>query len=422
MKTTSTRPAMLEFTPSTPPRGGPPAHLSSLVKPTGAACNLDCTYCFFLSKDLLYDASSQKMSPQNMELYLRNFLGSQPDGDVAVEWQGGEPTMRGIDFFREAVQLADRWARPRQNVRHSLQTNGTLLNEEWGQFLSENNFLVGLSMDGPAELHDIYRVNRAQRATHQQVLRGWNILRDYGVDTNILCTIHAANQDHPLDVYRYFRDILGAQFIQFIPIVERTGSAELPYYHQGGVDVTERSVEPEKWGSFLTAIFNEWRNHDVGEVFVQGFDGMVANALGIYALCVHAPVCGDALAVLPSGDIYACDHYVEQGYDRGNIADIALQDVVRLPEQRAFGTEKQTRLPPECLSCDVRWACHGGCPKDRFVGSQTHPLNYLCAGYKSFFRHAAPTVKQIVNLIEAGRPASDIMPQRGLEPHVKAVG
>ncbi|WP_084830316.1 anaerobic sulfatase maturase [Demequina rhizosphaerae] len=386
-----------------------------LAKPTGAACNLDCTYCFFLSKELLYDSDGQRMSEAGLESYLANLLRSQPDGEVEIAWQGGEPTMRGIPFFRRAVELAEQLRRPQQTVRHTLQTNGTLLDDAWGEFLAVNGFLIGLSVDGPAHLHDAYRVNKAGRATHAQVMRGHEVLKRHGVDYNILCTVHAANQDHGLEVYRYFRDELGARHLQFIPIVERVTREQLPIAEQGWKDgngtrilyrqegdaVTSRSVDPAAWGEFLAAIFDEWAAHDVGMMFVQHFDVMLGNALGQYSMCVHAPECGGALAVEHTGDVYACDHYVEPGFSRGNVAERSLQSILQSPEQREFGKAKLTSLPSQCRECPVRWACHGGCPKDRFdTTADGEPgLNHLCPGYFRFFSHAAPTIRRMAELV-----------------------
>lgn len=398
---------------------------SSLAKPTGAACNLDCTYCFFLSKELLYDRAGQQMSEETLERYIADFLDSQPDGDVSLEWQGGEPTMRGLPFFRRAVELAEQYRRPAQNVHHSIQTNGTLIDDEWATFLADNGFLVGLSMDGPAAYHDAYRVNRAGRPTHAQVLRGWNILAAHGVETNILCTVHAANADHPLEAYRYFRDELGATYLQFIPIVERTSRKLLPLadaswhepgqarplYTQKGRYVTERSVGPQQWGRFMSAIWDEWVVRDVGTIYVQHFDTALGNAMGQYSMCVHSPTCGDAIAVLHNGDVYACDHYVEPDYARGNIAEVSLRDVLDSKDQRQFGTDKATTLSQQCQECPVKWACWGGCPKDRFVPTDggRHQQNYLCAGYFEFFSHITPDIARMTQLLRMGRPAAAIM-------------
>ncbi|WP_084125824.1 anaerobic sulfatase maturase [Demequina sp. NBRC 110054] len=386
-----------------------------LAKPTGAACNLDCTYCFFLSKELLYDHDGQRMSEQGLESYLSNLLRSQPDGEVEIAWQGGEPTMRGLPFFRRAVALAEQLRRPKQTVRHTLQTNGTLLDDAWGEFLAERGFLIGLSVDGPAHLHDTFRVNKAGRATHAQVMRGHEVLKRHGVEFNILCTVHAANQDHGLEVYRYFRDELGARHMQFIPIVERVTREQLPIAEQGWKDgsgtrilyrqqgdaVTSRSVDPAAWGEFLMSIFDEWAARDVGSVFVQHFDVMLGNALGQYSMCVHSPECGAALAVEHTGDVYSCDHYVEPGYLLGNVADKPLQTMLRSPEQKRFGASKRTSLPRQCVECPVRWACHGGCPKDRFdrTADGEPGLNHLCAGYYRAFSHAEPTIRRMAEIV-----------------------
>lgn len=398
---------------------------SVMAKPTGAACNLDCSYCFFLSKEVLWGHDSQRMSAETLRGFVRSYLDAQPDGEVTISWQGGEPTLRGLAFFREAVRLADSCRRPSQQVRHAIQTNGTLLDDEWGEFLAANRFLVGLSIDGPAQLHDTYRVSKAGRGTYDQVRRGWDVLARHGVDTNILCTVNAANACHPLEVYRHFRDDLGARYLQFIPIVERVeagheADAERGYrddhrhhvlYRQAGEEVTSRTVRPAAWGTFLAAIFDEWVARDVGEIFVQHFDVMLGAVFGQYSLCVHSPECGTVLAMEHTGDVYSCDHYVEPDYRLGNIAETGLSDLLTLPRQRRFGTDKRTSLPRRCRNCSVRWACHGGCPKDRFTTTTDGEpgLNYLCEGYYSFFSHAQPAMLTMARLLQAGRPAADIM-------------
>lgn len=403
---------------------------SVVSKPTGAACNLDCTYCFFLSKELLYDADGQRMTEETLRTYIANQLDSQPDGEVNLVWQGGEPTMRGLAFYREAVRLGNELKRPTQQVVHSMQTNGTLLDDDWCEFLAEEGFLVGLSIDGPQELHDSYRVNKAGRGTHKQVIRGWEFLRKHNVETNILCTVNAANVDHGRAVYRHFRDDLGARFLQFIPIVERVPVEDLPVaeegwigpdgarllYRQAGDAVTSRSVTGEGYGRFLVEIFDEWIRADVGTVFFQDVDVMLANRFGQYTLCVKAPECGSALAIEHNGDIYSCDHYVEPGYNLGNVRDVAFRDALTSPFQREFGQSKRTRLTAQCRSCPVRWACHGGCPKDRFAesadGEPGH--NYLCEGYFTFYTHAAPYIEDMARLVSQGRPAAEVM-ARGAE-------
>lgn len=402
----------------------PQRPFSLLAKPTGAACNLDCSYCFFLSKEALWDAKNQTMSIEVLRDFIRSYLASQPDGPVTVGWQGGEPTMRGLPFFEKAVEFCQQYARPRQQVQHSIQTNATLLTDEWGEFFAANNFLVGVSLDGPAHLHDSYRVNKAGRGTYQQVVRGWEILQRHGVETNILCTVNAVNQHHPLEVYRHFRDDLGAKFMQFIPIVERVSPgdeevAEASWrdedgnwvpYAQHGNQTTSRTVDPSAWGDFLVAIFDEWVGRDIGEVFVQHFDVTLGARLGQYSLCVHAPQCGDALAMEHNGDVYSCDHFVEPDYLLGNLASQTFQSMLAAPKQRKFGSDKLTQLPSQCLNCKVRWACNGGCPKDRFALTQDGEsgLNYLCPGYYKFFSHVWPTIDRMAWLLQRGRPATDI--------------
>ncbi len=398
---------------------------SVVTKPTGAACNLDCTYCFFLSKELLYDVAGQRMTQDTLRTHIANQLDSQPDGEVHLVWQGGEPTMRGLAFYREAVRLGNQLRRPRQSVQHSMQTNGTLLDDDWCEFLAAENFLVGLSVDGPHDLHDAYRVNKAGRGTHTQVMRGWELLRKHGVETNILCTVNAANAEHGTRVYRWFRDAMQATFLQFIPIVERVPASDLAtaekgwigpdgarlLYRQAGNAVTSRSVNAAQWGRFLCEVFDEWRAHDVGHVYVQHFDTMLAARFGQFSLCVHAPECGTALAVEHNGDIYSCDHYVEPGYALGNIHTDRFVDVLAGDQQREFGRSKRSALTQQCQRCPVRWACHGGCPKDRFGvsvdGEAAH--NYLCEGYFGFFTHASGTIEQMAQLLQVGRAPAEVM-------------
>ncbi|HBX79968.1 MAG: anaerobic sulfatase maturase [Propionibacteriaceae bacterium] len=407
--------------PATRHRGAP---FSLLVKPTGAACNLDCSYCFFLSKEVLW-GGTQRMDGEVLRQFVRSYLEAQPDGDLTLGWQGGEPTLRGLDFFREAVRLTNEYRRPGQRVQHTIQTNGTLLDDAWGEFLAQEAFLVGLSLDGPPALHDVYRVNKAGRGTYDSVFQGWQVLARHGVETNILCTVNAANVEHPLEVYRHFRDDLGARYVQFIPIVERVESgreadAERGYrdaagqfvlYRQVGSHVTSRSVQPEAWGDFLVTIFDEWLARDVGTTFVQHFDVMLGAAFGQYSLCVHAPECGTAIAMEHNGDVYSCDHFVEPDYRLGNIASHGFGALLDSPQQRQFGRDKLATLPHQCLRCPVRWACNGGCPKDRFKSTATGEpgLNWLCEGYLTFFTHAQPTIEAMASLIRAGRPPADIM-------------
>lgn len=393
-----------------------PFHL--VAKPTGAACNLDCSYCFFLSKEALWDPRGQRMSEPVLRRFIERYLAAQPDGEVEIAWQGGEPTMRGLEFFRRAVELTEELRRPCQVVRHAIQTNATLIDDEWGRFLAEQHFLVGVSIDGPEDLHDVYRVNKAGRGTYHRVVRGLRVLQEHGVEVNILCTVNAANVSEPLRIYRHFRDDLDIEFMQFIPIVERVASGEEAVaeagwrgadgrrvlYRQDGSGTTSRSVPPGAWGEFLATIFDEWLAHDVGRVFVQHVEVMLGAALGRYSLCVHAPECGDALAMEHNGDIYSCDHFVEPGYRLGSVLVDDFQSLLGSPEQRAFGASKRTSLPRQCLECPVRWACHGGCPKDRFdrTADGEPGLNHLCAGYRRFFTHASPVVLAMADAVRRG--------------------
>jgi uncharacterized protein len=407
-------------TPPTPR----PFHL--LAKPTGAACNLDCSYCFFLSKAQLYPGSKLRMDEAGLEAYISQLMEAQPGPEVAVAWQGGEPTLMGLAFFRRAVELVAQYRRPGVEIQYTIQTNGTRLDDEWARFFKDNGFLVGLSLDGPRALHDRHRRTKGGGGSFDQVLAGWEALKRHGVDTNILCTVHADNGDHPLPVYRFFRDELGARHLQFIPVVERVTdqtvdltaagwgdahAATRPLYRQQGDRAAPRSVGPQQYGAFMTAIWDEWVRRDVGAVFVQAFDVALGNRLGQYALCVHAPTCGDALVLEHNGDLFSCDHYVEPDYRLGNIHDTPLVDLVALPRQRQFGQDKLDTLPAYCRACDVRQQCHGGCPKDRFATTPDGEpgLNHLCEGYRTFFRHIGPAVDFMAGELLAQRPPAAVM-------------
>ena len=400
-----------------------------LAKPTGAICNLDCTYCFFLSKDALYPGESKRMSAETLESYVRQLFDSQPDGPVSVAWQGGEPTLMGLNFYRRVIELIKQFARPTQIIEHTMQTNGTLLDDEWAAFLKQHSVLVGLSIDGPQEMHDQYRVWKDGRGSFDDVVKAWKILQQHQVDTNILCSLSAANADHPVEVYRYFRDELGAKHLQFIPIIERSTPVDLEIaekgwsdkpgrrrilYKQQGNLVTSRSITAEQYGTFLSTVFDEWISHDVGEVFIQIFDVTLGAHVGMYSLCVHAPTCGSALALEHNGDLYSCDHFVEPEYKLGNILQKSMVELVTSPQQIQFGRNKQTLLPRMCQQCDVRFACNGGCPKDRFIETPDGEsgLNYLCDGFQTFFRHVHQPMKRMAELISQGRFADEIMSER----------
>jgi uncharacterized protein len=383
-----------------------------LTKPTGAICNLDCKYCFFLSKEELYPNSKFRMTDEVLERYIRQQCESQAAlPEVTISWQGGEPTLMGLDFFRRSVELAAKYRRPEQSVQYTIQTNGTLLDEEWCAFFREHRVLVGLSIDGPREQHDAYRVDKGGHPTFDKVMHAARLMQQHQVDFNVLCTVHAKNADHPLEVYRFFRDELGTRHIQLIPIVERVNSDGRTRFQEGSA-VTDRSVTAEQWGRFLTTIFDEWVKRDVGTVFVQMFDAALASWVGTTpTLCIFAETCGDAVALEHTGDLYSCDHFVEPKHLLGNIAETPLPALVASPQQRAFGAAKRDTLPRYCRECPVRFACHGECPKNRFILTPDGEsgLNYLCAGYKAFFTHVDKPMRIMADLLRRGRYADEVM-------------
>ena len=365
-----------------------------LAKPTGAACNLDCKYCFFLSKEMLYPGARFRMADDLLEIYIRQLLDAHRGPEVTINWQGGEPTLMGRDFFMRAVAYAEEFKRPGQRIGYTIQTNGVLLDDEWCAFFKKHGFLVGISVDGTQKMHDAYRVNKAGRGSFDQVMRGLACLKAHGVEFNILCTVHAANADHPLEIYRFFRDVLQARYIQFIPIVERTtgdhlrasakswgeqNEAERRLYTQTGSLVTARSVRAKQFGRFLIAIFDEWLRRDVGTMFVQTFEVALGSWLGQHNLCVVAPTCGNSLALEHNGDLYSCDHFVEPDYLLGNIRDTKMAELVVSERQTRFGCAKFDTLPRYCRACDVLFACYGDCPRNRFITTPDGEpgLNYL---------------------------------------------
>jgi uncharacterized protein len=406
---------------------GAPLAFHVMSKPTGAVCNLDCEYCFFLSKEMLYPGSRFRMAADLQERYIRQLLEAHARvPEVVVAWQGGEPTMMGLDFFRRAIELERKYARPGQQILNTIQTNATLLDDEWGQFLKQHGFLAGISIDGPREMHDAYRVDKGGKPTFDRVMRGLDVLKRHGVDWNVLTTIHAVNGDHGREVYTFLRDELGAGFIQFIPIIERATEATLPVadagwgggvkgrplYIQDGTLVTHRSVGPGQYGRFLIEVFEEWVRRDIGAVYVQMFDTALANWYGEPGgMCVHAETCGSQLALEHTGDLYSCDHYVEPGYLLGNIGDRHMLELVASPAQRKFGQDKRDTLTRYCRDCDVRPACNGGCPKDRFATSPYGEpgQHYLCPGYKNFFHHVREPMQAMVSLLRAGRAPAELM-------------
>lgn len=394
-----------------------PFHI--LTKPVGPICNLDCKYCFYLEKENLYPGENQwRMSDAVLEQYIRQYIHSQPVAEINFAWQGGEPTLLGVDFFRKAVALQKKFA-DGKIISNAIQTNGTLLDDDWCEFLAANNFLVGLSIDGPAEMHDAYRVDKRQQPTFDKVMRGLEFLKKYRVEFNTLTVVNRINSQSPLEVYRFLKSI-GSQYLQFIPLVERaaTGESKLTFAEpplprdSSTSPVTDWSVEAEQYGTFLCAIFDEWVRHDVGTTFVQLFDTALGNWMGLgSSLCVFAEKCGSALAIEHNGDLYSCDHYVYPRYKLGNVMNHSLGAMLDSAPQIKFGNDKFDSLPKYCRECEVRFACNGECPKHRFIQTPDGEpgLNYLCAAYKKFFKHIDPHMKIMERLLRAERAPAEIM-------------
>ncbi|MBE3096336.1 MAG: anaerobic sulfatase maturase [Planctomycetes bacterium] len=402
-----------------PPTAPRPFHL--IAKPIGPLCNLDCGYCFYVEKHDLYPARRTRadwtMSAEVLEVLIRDYIAAQPGPVVSFAWQGGEPTLLGVEFFERVVALQQRYAGTKR-IENAIQTNGVLLDDRWGRFLAEHRFLVGISIDGPRDLHDRYRVDKGGAPSFDRVMRGLAVLKGHAVSFNTLTVVHRDNASSPLEVYRFLRDA-GSRFLQFIPIVEREGPAGtgrsvglVSPDHEEPARVTSWSVLPEQYGGFLCSIFDEWVRHDVGRVFVQAFDVALESWVGHpQSVCVFTETCGAALAVEHNGDLYSCDHYVYPAHRLGSIMEQPLRSLVAAPAQAAFGAAKRDRLPGYCQRCDVRFACHGECPKHRFTRTPDgeEGLNYLCAGYKRFFAHITPAMVVMAAELANGRPPANVM-------------
>jgi uncharacterized protein len=393
-----------------------PFHI--MTKPIGPICNLGCKYCFYLEKESLYPSARKwAMSPEVLESFIRQYIESQQTPEVNFAWQGGEPTLLGVEFFERVVELQQRYAGGRR-VSNALQTNGTLLDDRWCEFLARHQFLIGLSIDGPRRLHDAWRVDKQDRPTFDAVMRGAELLKRHKVEFNTLTVVNRTNSQHPLEVYQFLKQ-MGSQFLQFIPLVERLGNAPGELSPPPQLTVVEANqvaapwaVEPRQYGQFLIDIFDYWVRHDVGRVFVQLFDV----SLGIWSghgagLCVFAEECGRAMALEHNGDLYSCDHYVYPNYKLGNLLNqsaVAMGDGV---QQVQFGKDKSERLPQYCRRCEVRFACNGECPKHRFLTTPDGEpgLNYLCEGYRHFFRHIDGPMKTMASLLQARRAPAEIM-------------
>jgi len=389
-----------------------PPRIHILAKPSGSTCNLACSYCFFLDKELLYPDSKFRMSDDVLENYIRQLIKTHRSNQVTVAWQGGEPTLMGVDFYRRAIEYQEKYCRPGMSFENTMQTNGTLLDDEWCQFFKENNFLIGISIDGPRHLHDAHRVDKGGAPTFDKVMRGLRLLQKHGVDYNILVTVNRVTADHPKEVYRFLRDEARTEWIQFIPVIERMNPDGLNLI-QEGEQVSPRSVRPEQFGRFLIQVFDEWVMNDVGKVYVQTFEAALRNWMRMptSGMCVFEKTCGYGLALEHNGDLYACDHFVEPDYLLGNIKEEHMLELVGSDEQYKFGQDKYDNLPKYCLECPVLFACNGECPKNRFIDTPDGEpgLNYLCAGYKAFFQRVDEPMKLMAMLMRTNRPASNVM-------------
>lgn len=372
-----------------------------LIKPTGGVCNVACTYCYYREKTELYPASHFRMDDATLERITEAYIANHPGPEVAFGWQGGEPLLMGRAFFERALELQRKHARPGLKITNTLQTNGTLLDDEWGAFFASNQFLIGISIDGPAELHDRFRRDLGGRPTHAAVRAGIATLQRHRVEHNALVTVNRANVQHPVRVYQHITG-LGIRFLQFIPIVE----SDPPF----SANLTPWSVRAEPYGKFLCAVFDHWARNDVGRVFVQVFESMLSVMMGQPpAVCVYSPVCGRALVVEHTGDLYACDHFVYPSFARGAVTREALPAVIEGDAQREFG-EGKAKLPPECERCGVLPFCYGDCPKHRLRDTSSgRKLSMLCEGHRRFFTHASPVLESMASALRSGYPASVVM-------------
>lgn len=388
----------------------------AMAKPGGSICNLDCDYCYYLSKETLPGGpGAGRMSAEVLEQYIQQYIAGTTGQEVIFSWQGGEPTLLGLDFYRQVVALQKRHARPFQVVQNDLQTNGTLLDDEWCAFLKENRFLVGLSIDGPREIHDKYRVTKGRKPTFDKVFAATKLLRRHGVPFNTLTCVNRFNARKPLDVYRFLRNEVGSTHMQFIPIVEYKSFEKVAPQHwdvsrlpingtaaarpgSPGSIVTDWSVDPDDWGYFLSKVFDEWHNRDLGKIMVNHFETLVSQHLGLDSqICVYSERCGRAVAVENDGSVYSCDHYVYPEYRIGNLKTGRLEDMVFSAGQNQFGRNKSANLPGECRRCPFLSDCWGECPKNRIIRTADGEpgLNYLCRGFKTYFAHVLPEIERI---------------------------
>lgn len=387
-----------------------------MLKPAGAHCNLACKYCYYLEKNKLYPTAQRHlMSDEMLEQFTREYIEAQTMNQVLFTWHGGEPLLRSIDFYRKALSLQQKYAGGRR-IDNVIQTNGTLLTDEWCEFFAQNHWLVGISIDGPQPDHDHYRLTAAGKPSWKKVMQGIKLLKKHGVEWNAMAVVNAYNVNHPLEFYRFFKEN-GCQFLQFTPIVERLtrhedGRTLASLADKDEISLSEASVAPEQWGYFLCAIFDEWVRKDVGKIFVEIFDCTLANWMGISpGICAYSKECGHAGVMEHNGDVYSCDHFVFPEYKLGNIRDHSLIDMLYGEQQQEFSRLKHSSLPRQCKECDMEFACHGECPKNRFMKDKygDSGLNYLCPGYYHYYQHVAPYMDYMKQELMAQRPPSNIM-------------
>ena len=387
-----------------------------MLKPAGAHCNLACKYCYYLEKNNLYQNSHRHlMSDEMLEQFTREYIEAQTMPQVLFTWHGGEPLMRSIDFYKKALELQKKYAHGKQ-IDNVIQTNGTLLTDEWCEFFAKNHWLVGISIDGPQEYHDHYRVTPAGKPSWEKVMQGISLLKKHRVEWNAMAVVNAYNAEHPLEFYHFFRDN-GCQYLQFTPIVERLtehedGRTLASLADDREFPLADASVTPQQWGNFLCTIFDDWVRHDVGKTFVEIFDCTLANWMGVLpGICAYSKECGHAGVMEHNGDVYSCDHFVFPEYKLGNIKDQSLIDMLYGEKQQAFSRLKHTSLPRQCKECDMEFACHGECPKNRFEKDKYGEpgLNYLCQGYYQYYTHVAPYMDFMKRELLAQRPPANIM-------------
>ena len=387
-----------------------------MLKPAGAHCNLACKYCYYLEKNKLYPTAQRHlMSNEMLEQFTREYIEAQTMNQVLFTWHGGEPLLRSIDFYRKALSLQQKYAGGRR-IDNVIQTNGTLLTDEWCEFFAQNHWLVGISIDGPQPDHDHYRLTAAGKPSWKKVMQGIKLLKKHGVEWNAMAVVNAYNVNHPMEFYRFFKEN-GCQFLQFTPIVERLtrhedGRTLASLADKNEIPLSEASVTPEQWGYFLCAIFDEWVRKDVGKIFVEIFDCTLANWMGISpGICAYSKECGHAGVMEHNGDVYSCDHFVFPEYKLGNIRDHSLIDMLYGEQQQEFSRLKHSSLPRQCKECDMEFACHGECPKNRFMKDKygDSGLNYLCPGYYHYYQHVAPYMDYMKQELMSQRPPSNIM-------------